>query len=152
MAYSAGRVRGPLAPFAAGFVGELVGRGYRPRSVTGQLELMAHLSRWLAGQGLEPAGLTEEIAERFLAVRRERVVSLRSWRALGPLVVYLRRLGIVPEPVVSIDTPVARLLADYRDYLLRERGLTAGSAAHCERVARLFLAERSAPLRTRFDS
>ena len=48
--YSAGRVRGPLAPYAAGFVVELVGRGYRPRSVRGQLELMAHLSRWLAEQ------------------------------------------------------------------------------------------------------
>ena len=144
--YSAGRVQGPLAPFAAGFVVELVARGYQPRSVRGQLELMAHLSGWLAEQGLEPAGLTENIAERFLAVRRERDVNLRSWRAFGPLVVYLRGLGVVPEPVVLIDTPVARLLADYRDYLLRERGLTAGSAAHWERVARLFLAERSEPL------
>jgi integrase/recombinase XerD len=144
--YAAGRVQGSLAPFAAGFVVELVGRGYRPRSLSGQLELMAHLSGWLAEQGLGPAGLTEEVAERFLAVRRERVVSLRSWRALGPVVVYLRGLGVVPEPVVSVDTPVARLVADYRDYLLRERGLTAGSVAHWERVARLFLAERSEPL------
>jgi len=37
-------------------------------------------------------------------------------------------------------------VADYRDYLLRERGLTAGSVAHWERVARLFLAERPEPL------
>ena len=101
---------------------------------------MAHLSRWLAEQGLEPAGLTGETAERFLAVRRESGVSLRSSRAVGPLLVYFRGLGVVPESVVSIDTPVARLLADYRDYLLRERGLTAGSVAHWERVARWFLA------------
>jgi site-specific recombinase XerD len=114
--------------------------------VSGQLELMAHLSRWLAEQGLEPAGLTEKAAERFLAVRRERDVSLRSWRALGPLVAYLRGLGVVPELVASADTPVERLLADYREYLLRERGLTAGSVAHWERIAKLFLAERSEPL------
>jgi integrase/recombinase XerD len=143
---SAGRVQGPLAPFAAGFVVELVGRGYQPRSVSGQLELVAHLSGWLGEQGLGAAGLTHEEVERFLAVRRERVVSLRSWRALAPLIGYLRELGVVPEPVVSIDTPVARLLAEYRDYLLRERGLTAGSVAHWERVAKLFLAERSEPL------
>jgi integrase/recombinase XerD len=135
-----------LAPYAAGFVVELVGRGYRPRSVRGQLELMAHLSRWLAEQRLELAALTHEEAERFLEVRSERGVGLRSWRALGPLVGYLRGLGVVPEPATSADTPVARLLADYRDYLLRERGLTAGSAAHWERVARLFLAECSEPL------
>ena len=144
--YSAGRVQGPLAPFAAGFVVELVGRGYRPRSARGQLELMAHLSRWLAERGLEPGELTQETAERFLAVRREREVSLRSWRALGPLVGYLRGLGVVSELVASADTPAERLLSDYREYLLRERGLTAGSMAHLERVARLFLAERSEPL------
>ncbi len=76
--FLAGRGEGPLAPFAAGFVVDLVGRGYRPRSVNGQLELMAHFSRWLAAQGLEPAGLSGETAERFLAVRRERGASLRS--------------------------------------------------------------------------
>lgn len=142
----AGRVQGPLAPFADGFTVELVGRGYRPRSVRGQLGLMAHLSRWLAERGLEPAALTQENVERFLAVRREGDVSLRSWRAVGPLVVYLRGLGVAPEPMVSTGTPVERLLAGYRDYLLRERGLTAGSVAHWERVAGLFLAERSEPL------
>ena len=143
---SAGRVEGPLAPYAAGFVVELVGRGYRPRSVSGQLELMAHLSRWLTERGLEPGGLTSETAESFLAVRRGSVVSLRSWRALGPLVVYLRGLGVIPDLAVSADTPVERLVDDYRGYLFRERGLTAGSVAHWERVARLFLAERSEPL------
>jgi integrase/recombinase XerD len=144
--YSAGRVQGPLAPFAAGFVVELVGQGYRPGSMRRQLELMAHLSGWLAGQGLEPAGLAEETAERFLEVRRERDVGLRSRRALRPLVGYLRGLGVIPERAVSADTPVERLLLDYRDYLVRERGLTAGSVGHWERVARLFLAECPEPL------
>ena len=144
--HPAGRVQGPLAPYAVGFVAELAGRGYRPRSVRGQLELMAHLSRWLVEQGLEPGGLSKETAGRFLAVRRERGVSLRSWRALGPLVVYLRGLGAVPEAVASADTPVERLVSEYREYLVRERGLTAGSVAHWERVARLFLAERPEPL------
>jgi len=107
---------------------------------------MAHLSRWLAEQGLEPGGLTQETAERFLTVRREPAVSLRSWRALGPLVGYLRGLGVVSERTASADTAVDRLLVEYRDYLVRERGLTAGSVAHWERVARSFLAERSEPL------
>jgi site-specific recombinase XerD len=139
-------VLGPLAPYADGFVVELVERGYRPRSVGGQLELMAHLSRWLGEQSVGPDGLTPAMAERFLGVRRERDVSLRSWRALDPLVGYLRGLGVVPQLAALADSPVDRLLADYRDYLLRERGLTAGSVAHWERIARLFLAERTEPL------
>ncbi len=129
-----------------GLLCELVERGYRPRSVSGQLELMAHLSRWLGEQGVEPGGLTPGMAERFLEVRREGGGSLRSWRALDPLVGYLRGLGVVPKLAASADSAVDRLLADYRDYLLRERGLTAGSVAHWERVARLFLAERPEPL------
>jgi integrase/recombinase XerD len=144
--YSAGRVLGPLAPYADGFVVELVERGYRTRSVGGQLELMGHLSRWLGEQGVEPDGLTPGMAERFLEVRREGDFSLKSWRALDPLVGYLRGLGAVPKLAASADSPVDRLLADYRDYLLRERGLTAGSVAHWERIARLFLAERTEPL------
>lgn len=99
-----------------------------------------------AGLGWEPADLTEDNADRFLAVRRERGVSLRSWRAFGPLVAYLRGLGVIPDRTVAADTPVERLLADYRGYLLRERGLTAGSVAHWERIARLLLAERSESL------
>ena len=144
--FSAGRVLGPLAPFADGFVVELVERGYRPRSVSCQLELMAHLSRWLGEQGVEAGGLTPGMADRFLEVRRRCDVSLRSWRALDPLVGYLRALGVIPKLAASADSPVDRLLAEYRDYLLRERGLTAGSVAHWERIARLFLAERPEPL------
>jgi integrase len=135
-----------LAPYSDGFVVELVERGYRPRSVSGQLELMAHLSRWLAGEGVEAGGLTVQMAERFLEVRRAGEVSLHSWRALDPLVGYLRGLGVVPKLVPSADTALDRLVAEYRDYLLRERGLTVGSVAHWERVARLFLADRPEPL------
>jgi integrase/recombinase XerD len=142
----AGRVLGPLAPYAAGFAVELVERGYRPRSVSGQLELMAHLSRWLADQGAGPDGLTPSMADRFLDVRRESDASLRSWRALDPMVGYLRGLAVVPKLAASADSPVDRLLAEYRDYLLRERGLTAGTVAHWERIARLFLAEHAESL------
>ena len=102
--YSAGRVLGPLAPYADGFVVGLIERGYRPRSVSCQLELMAHLSRWLGEQGVEPDGLTPAMAERFLEVRREGGGSLKSWRALDPLVGYLRGLGVVPKLAASADS------------------------------------------------
>lgn len=114
-----------MAPYADGFAIGLVERGYRPRSVGCQLELMAHLSRWLGEQGIGPDELSPAMAERFLEVRRERDRSLKSWRALDPLVGYLRALGVVPKLAASADTAVDRLVADYRDYLLRERGLTA---------------------------
>ncbi len=50
------RMVGPLAPYASGFYRELRSRGYTHLSAVWQLRLMAHASRWLAGQGLDAAG------------------------------------------------------------------------------------------------
>lgn len=52
------RVVGPLAPYKCGFRGELEARGYTPGSAAVQLQLMAELSRWLDGEGVDVGGLT----------------------------------------------------------------------------------------------
>jgi hypothetical protein len=89
---------GPLQPYAAGFVAELARLGYTPQSACGQMLLMAHVSRWLAAEGLEAGGLTPEAGERFLAARRSSGYGLyRSPKALVPLLGYLRRAGAGPE-------------------------------------------------------
>jgi site-specific recombinase XerD len=139
------RVEGPLSPYALGFGAHLIDRGYAPWSAEAQLRLMAHLSRWLAEQDLEPGALGGEIAECFLRSRRERYSYLTGKRAPERLLIYLRDLGVMPQPV-GVDTLVERLLAEYRAYLVRERGLVAGSVRLREHVARLFLAERPQPL------
>jgi integrase/recombinase XerD len=139
------RVAGVLAPYAPGFRASLAERGYRPATVEDQVWLMAHLSRWLGEQGLKPAAFDGEAAERFQRSRRGRYSHLTGARALRPLLGYLRGLGVVPEPVIA-DAPVERLLADYCEYLVRERGLVAGSVRLRERVARAFLVELPEPL------
>lgn len=45
------RVTGPLVPYVEGFCGELAEEGYTPASAARQVQLMAHLSRWLSSQG-----------------------------------------------------------------------------------------------------
>src|SRR5437870_10833113 len=52
------RVRGPLAPYAGGFRVELERLGYTPLTAATHVRLMAHLSRWLAHEGVEAPGLT----------------------------------------------------------------------------------------------
>jgi integrase/recombinase XerD len=42
------RVTGPLASYAEGFAAQLAEQGYRPNAAANQLQLLAHLSRWLA--------------------------------------------------------------------------------------------------------
>jgi integrase/recombinase XerD len=71
------RVTGPLAAFKDGFAAELVRQGY-------QLQLMAHLSRWMAVRGVDAAGLTAPVMAEFLTARRDAGyvlwLSPRHWR------------------------------------------------------------------------
>ena len=64
------RVGGPLGPYSEGFRTELAARGYEPSSAAGQLQVMAHLSRWLVDRGLDGHELTSSVVEEFLRARR----------------------------------------------------------------------------------
>lgn len=129
---------GPLSPFAAGFLEELIQRGYRPGSAAKQLQLMAHLSRWMEAHELEPGALGRVEIERFVRERRASHVQLASAGALEPLLGYLRRLGVVP-PCGSREaaTPAGELLDRYAGYLLRQRGLKPSTVRnYCNQCAR----------------
>jgi len=141
-------VRGPLAPWAAGFRDWLVGRGYLPSAVFHRSCLLAVLSRWLEREGLSARELTDERAELFLVERR--AAGLSTWvspRCVALPLEYLREVGAVPPALgVSDDGPVAKVLDEYRDYLLVERGLAWSTIVRYEAAARLFLEQRPAGL------
>lgn len=120
---------GPLATFASGFAVELSRVGYTENSAADQVRLLAHLSRWLAGEGFTAAQLTPEAADTFLVARRAEGYTLwLSRKALAPLLTYLRGIGAVPPAPVAVLSPTERVLARFRDYLTSERGLTAEAA------------------------
>lgn len=66
-------VRGPLAPWASGFEGWLVARGYLPSAVFHRSCLLGAVSLWLDREGLDAGELTGERAELFLGERRDGV-------------------------------------------------------------------------------
>lgn len=119
------RVTGPLALHARGFGGELARLGFTRYSAQKQLQLAAHVSRWLGDAGLGAAELDVRAVDAFLAARRagghgEFITA----KALAPLLGYLRGLGVVPQPEPAApQTRAEQLLADYRGWLLTERGL-----------------------------
>ena len=137
------QVRGPLEDFAAGFAMELQAVGYRRVPVVFQLQLMAHASRWLEEEGLFAGALTSEVVERYLAARRTAGYAKHvTARAMAPLVGYLRGLGVAPPPSGRLPVgAVEVLLAEYREYLAVERGLTAdtieGTSSRCVRSWRV---------------
>jgi site-specific recombinase XerD len=137
------RVTGPLAAFAGGFAAELARLGYRPNAAANQLQLMAHLSRWMDAGQLEVAGLTPPVMEAFLAARRaEGYVLWLSPRALVPLLGYLRRLGVAPQPAPVPVTPAEALLGRYQHYLVTERGVAVTTARGYADMVRPFLVGR----------
>ncbi len=137
------RVIGPLTSFAEGFAAELASHGYEPNAAANQLQLLAHLSRWLANKGLDAANLTSLVLGEFLIARRVQGYTLwLSPKALTPLVGYLRGLGIpvsAPKPVL---TAAEELLARYSSYLIDMRGLTATSARGYVDMVRPFVVTR----------
>lgn len=119
------RFSGPLAPFAAGFVRELSSLGYARTSATNQMQLAAHLSRWLDRVDVGPQDLTEVLLDRFLAERRRDYTNHYSRQALGPMLGYLRGIGAVPQSVVVPSASLAEvLLAQFGDYLTGQRALS----------------------------
>lgn len=135
------RVSGPLEPFAAGFVVELAGLGFTANSAGLQLGVVAHLSRWLAGQELPAAALDAEVVERFFAARRAAgyTASLTP-RALTHFLAYLRGLGVTEPAVVPMAVgPVERLLERYGRWLTLERGLVEAAVAGYVHVVRPFV-------------
>ena len=140
------RVSGPLAGFADGFRVDLLEQGYSLWGAQEQLYLLAHVSRWMESERLAVAALTSGRLERYFVWRRRQgyrhslsPLSLR--RLLG----YLDGLGVLPVEDVVLS-PVDRLLGEFRDYLIQERGMKASSAGQYLPTARLFLCERSEPL------
>lgn len=138
------RVVGPLEPFGPGFAAELGGVGYKRVSIVFQLQLMAHVSRWLEAQGQGADALSAGAAERFLEDRRSAgYTSYVTARAMLPLLGYLRGLGVAPVASPKLpETAVEVLLASFGDYLAVERGLVAGTVDDYVHAVRPFLAGR----------
>src|SRR5260370_7261894 len=130
-----------LEDYEEGFLAGLARLGYVPRSREAQRCLVRHLSRWLATRGLALSELSEEVAGQYAAARRQERSFLRSRRALGPLLGYLRGLGIVPAAEAAVpQTAGEELLARFADYLAGERGLAPATVSSYLSQVRPFVA------------
>lgn len=141
-------VTGALAPFADVFREALRDRGFTKSVVNQHTHLMAHLSLWLTARGLVAEQLTADAVQVFLADRRvEGHAVLVSTRGVAPLLDFLRDRGVIA--VWSTPTPVGpmeELVAEYRNYLVAERGLAPLSVLRYLGTARLFLSTLADPL------
>jgi integrase/recombinase XerD len=136
----------PLEPYMYGFRDHLSTQGYSENRLSLHLRHMAHLGRWLDEHAVELGNLNLTHVEAFLVDRRAAYpyLSRLSPRGLAPLLGYLRRIDVLPQPPPSPPaTPVELLLKEFVDYLRRERGLAEETIAHYHHTASRFLAERA---------
>jgi len=137
------RKAGLLEPQVEGYRAWLTELGYTPLTVRNMLKDLSQVGLWARAAGLQAAELDEESMVGFVAAchaaGRRRVVGPRG---LQPLLTYLRDVGVVSAARPS-STPLARLLGQYRCWMVQERGLAAMTVLRYENTARRFLQEQA---------
>lgn len=137
------RVSGPLGGYVAGFAVALRSQGYTDLSLADHLRMVAHLSRWLAARAVPPTEITADVVEQFVAERVHTHTAPCSPRRLGPLLQYLRTLGVL-HAAAPEESPSNEILRAYDEYLIEERVVKPSRRRHYVEVAGEFLADRSA--------
>ena len=128
---------GRMGPFIESYREALLRRGYTPLTVRGLLQHVGALGRWMAANDVETADLDVVVLEEFLA-HRQAVgrAQVRTTRSMASLLDHLRELGVVtPERPVPLDP----LLAEYRAWMVDDRGLAPLTVVRYENLAVRFL-------------
>lgn len=135
------RVSGPLAGEAPDLIGVLEGSGYRESSTVDHVRCLAHLSRWLETEGLEPAAVDEVLVAAMVEAWHGTVLA-RKFRPGSYRVVlgFLRERGVVAPVAPAAPGVFDGLLGDYRAYLVG-RGLATLTVPGYVSAAARFLGE-----------
>lgn len=137
------RKPGGLGPQVGGYEAWLGRRGYTSSTVRNMLKELGQVGRWLTVQELEAEQLDEQRIAAFIAARRaDGYRRVPGPRALAPLLSYLREVGIAAE-APPLATPLGVLLAQYRTWLVGERGLAPSTVLRYANTARRFLTEQA---------
>lgn len=136
-------MEGPLAPWAVGMAERLEALGYARSTAAKHMELVGRLSRSLGYQGRTADELSGEVLEEFFDdLHAHHGASWPTAKSFRWLLVYLREVGVAPEPPTAAPgTVTERLVEQYRRYLVEERGLAPKTVLGRERTVRLFLSE-----------
>jgi site-specific recombinase XerD len=137
------RKAGRLGPQVEGYRAWLAQRGYTPQTVRNMLKDLGQVGVWMSAAGLEVDQLDEDAMVTFLAVRqaagRRRTLGPRG---MIPLLTYLRDAGVTAAALPPL-APAEALLAEYRTWLVRERGLAPATVLRYENTARRFLQQQA---------
>ena len=114
---------GVLGAHLDSFADHLATCGYAAATARSQLTLLGHFDQWMTRRRRVLGQLNDELVDKFVHDRRR----LGKWRresVVHQFLTHLRTHGVISSPTPVIDeTPLGRLLHQYEQYLVRERGL-----------------------------
>jgi site-specific recombinase XerD len=131
---------GSAARYLEGFAGAMASVGHTALTIRGYLDSAIHFGGWVETSGLDFGDITEKTIQAFRAhvcecpgSRRWRRVSRAYTARVQRFVEYLRQQG-APSGLASSQTEPSSPLADFRDWLLRHRGLAIRTIERHERL------------------
>jgi integrase/recombinase XerD len=116
---------GELTHHVGGFARELDSTGYTRLTILGYVMSIAHFATWARTRRLSVKDINEDLVSEF-GTHRCRCPGSRQWqrvsrkyaRRVRRFVRYLERQGII----VKRESPAARSMPDFRDWLIQHRG------------------------------
>jgi site-specific recombinase XerD len=133
------RKPGRMGPFVAGLQARLSELGYSDLAIRNMLKDVGALGRWMQERAVQPGDLSPALIAEFrsdrIAAGMRKIPSIKSFQ---PLLRFLCEQGVLTEPPTA-DGPAERLLAEYRSWLIEERGLAQPTVIRYENLARRFL-------------
>jgi site-specific recombinase XerD len=135
--------QGPLNEYLDAYAIGVAEQGYGHHSIRQQIVVIADLSRWLKQKHLEVHDLDGAVVGRFLQLRRRQDrVRRGDPKALGRLLAMLRQTGVVKQQQAVDGSARAKVIGEFRHYLLHERGLSQPTLLNYAPVIEQFLSER----------
>jgi site-specific recombinase XerD len=135
--------QGPLSEHLDAYATAVAEQGYRHDSIRQQIVVIADFSRWLKQKRIAVRHLDSNVVDRFLRLRRRQERIRRGEpKALVRLLIMLRQIGVVKPLRPVADTAQSRIIAEFRRYLLQERGLSPLTLLNYIPVIEQFLSER----------
>jgi site-specific recombinase XerD len=136
---------GPIAAYLGPFAESVSAQGYALDSIHRQVLIAACFSRWLRQEGVGLRSITSDHSARYLRYRARHVRLCRGdAAALGHLIDFLRRQGLVPSEKTSTRrlTPAERCAQAYEQYLREVRALAKATIVNYVPFIRDFLQDR----------
>ena len=134
---------GPWARYHNTFTTLIKELGYAPGSIQNQTQLITRSGEWLRRRQTEIRFLDETLVQRFLRSQQSPSSVRRGDAAtLHRFLYVLRQQEVVPPQKKTPLSSQQRLINNYRQYLLEERGLTQATVVNNVGFINQFLAAK----------